>query len=141
MTAQELDAAVARGVMGWVKRKVWPGRAVQVWALPNSKGWGEWFVEDKGRCVDCGTEEPGWHPAARIDQAWLVIEKMRELGWTLSLGQAVKLLDPPIPGDGWIATFTRVRDQLTAMGMGCTAPEAICRAALDAGEDTCSNHP
>lgn len=102
----------------------------------SPKGW--WLAE-------IGTDHEGtdddnvkWQPlqgiAEAIEPAWRLIEDMKDRGWLISLNQCA---------DGWVATG---RYYVVSGGdwqnaglnsdivqeVGDTAPEAICRASLEA---------
>lgn len=64
-----------------------------------------------------------WRPSERIDHAWDVMKRMRDLGWTLWIGPSAD------NGPGWdvqIKRRTNAHLRVTAE----TAPLAICRAAM-----------
>lgn len=62
--------------------------------------------------------------SASISDAWRVVERMRELGFTYSLAENL---------DQYVANFWKLTCA-PQHGMGCAdgAPEAVCRAALHA---------
>ena len=73
------------------------------------------------------------HYSTRIDAAWLVVERMLELGWSPTLNIVADGTDPKwhvCLQRGWwdAAEFSH--------GYADTAPEAICRAALKALESS-----
>jgi hypothetical protein len=70
-----------------------------------------------GRCIcpDFSTE---------ISDAWMVVDKMKEDGWYIDIGNYRE----------WFVSFTRQPEDDSFAGSGETAPEAICRAALEALE-------
>jgi len=64
---------------------------------------------------------PGY--SANIGSAWRVVERMRELGWRLSLTD--------LAGD-WTAIFAHNGEKRMRTAAAPSAPVAICRAALEA---------
>ena len=96
--SRELDREVAEKVMGW--------------RIPET-----WLYSEMGHDGEVLREVPLY--SSSIEAAWLVMEKMREKGW--SFGCSCIPTD-----DTWIANFGSI--YISAP----TAPEAICRAALAA---------
>ena len=103
----EMDARVATDIMKWTAERK-PGLP-HLWLPPGH------FIS-------------GWQPSKDISAAWLVVEKMRELGWNLEIGVSFHdantyavccWKDPIYDDEHYIAD---------------TAPVAICRAALKAME-------
>lgn len=103
----ELNDAVALEVMGWKRLpQRFPGRAL---------------LQPPTRNDDLGEPVPGY--SAHIQNAWLVVEKMREKGCG-----ATVTVNPRGTYCAWFNTTYNQRH----VAAGDTAPEAICRAALAA---------
>jgi hypothetical protein len=62
-----------------------------------------------------------------IAAAWQVVEKMRECGWSVTIGQHIDL--------SWRCKFTDDETLIEIIAQGDTAPRAICLAALEAIEE------
>lgn len=104
---RELDALVARKVMGWM----------QSWS-PSGKC-EAWFErQDDGSMR--GKHDIGWNPSKSISAAWEVVEKITKKAEEEGGGPIVELTHD---GD-WHAKIGKLR------AMARTAPEAICKAAL-----------
>ena len=78
-------------------------------------------------------EVPHW--AELIEDAWLVVERMREIGWDVRIEHEAGVLQ------GWVefVNWEHIRDNnypLQAQESAATIPEAICRAALKALESS-----
>lgn len=77
----------------------------------------------------------GWTPYHTIDDAWVLVKRLRERGWQFTL------FDWGIPNAAgliWTASFAKLREDNRPGydGGGTTEMEAICEAALavlDAG--------
>lgn len=79
----DIDREVAEKVMGWVLYKVTVKDLTTVKPLSN-----EWCVPDektKGMVGEVIAYEDNFHPSTNISDAWLVVERMRELGYGLWL--------------------------------------------------------
>ena len=112
--ASEIDARVAEA-FGWriVQHKgATTVKPLRIWTAPDGEEMG---YEDTFR------------PSTDISTAWLVVEKMRERGYWLTLEQLVN------DEDSWGADFGNEYGE-SFPGIGLTAPLAICRAALQALE-------
>lgn len=104
---REMDALVAKKVMGYVTLRVQGG---EVW----SWGDGRWRLKT-------------WSPSTDIAAAWEVVARLNTLGIHLwAVGQ-----EDALPG--WQADFGR-NWQSAHQAWADTAPLAICRAALKAVE-------
>jgi len=79
-------------------------------------------------CVN-GIPIADFHPSKRIEQAWMVVEKMKVIhpDWQFELG------DNHHEGK-WYALFELPMTDHQYYGFADTAPMAICRAALKAKE-------
>lgn len=100
----DIDREVALEVMGWAK----PRAALALEAYRDAKG----------------SPVISWRPSTDIADAWLVVERMRELGFQFNFYDA----SPPACPH---ASFTIVGQQTAgADRFADTAPEAICKAAL-----------
>ena len=106
---RELDALVAEKVMGWKSYDRKDG--VREWCKPGEK------ISIVGTVVCLDRD---WDPSTSISDAWLVVEK---LDWDITLEYVVM--------HGWRAVIKRP-DLFEGFGQADTAPEAICRAALEA---------
>jgi len=143
MTDDELNAEVARRVMGWTLVEVDYESSVpsthQPYKLSNGYFGTKSQAENHEALERCGVEEVGdyWYdgkgfmdceqfnPTGSISAAWQVVEKMRELGWLFSL----EILED---GD-WRCIFARTEDDGSGFGtLADSAPRAIAVAALSA---------
>jgi len=69
---RELDALIAEKVMGW--------------EFHANAGWyepGMWETNTACRAAPCGVR--GWRPSTRIQDAWQVVEKLMEKGWSCNI--------------------------------------------------------
>jgi hypothetical protein len=130
----ELNAAVAREVMGW--RVVWvrgrdtgyfigghyPTRAAcqRDCAMRDDNLRPVPRFETSPGYTNGGPEE--WHPSTDIAAAWEVVEKMRSAGWSYMLRDE----------GGKHHAFFHLGFEAEAADADATAPLAICRAALAA---------
>ena len=115
---RELDALVAEKVMGWT---------LVTDIVKNCSG--QWFDSNGG-----GTRsEHGWHPDTSISDAWLVVEEMRKRGFGVNIvSPNVDTTSQPRPTD-WIVWVEREDGVSSVASWRCdSAPEALCRAALEA---------
>ena len=103
MTDDELNAEVARRVFGEAVRKT-----DSEWQVKGSR-YVPWYTPPKY--------------ATRIEDAWCVVEKMRELGYWFHLDSDVSYHGETL----WMANFT-AKELIRAE----TAPKAIVLAALSA---------
>lgn len=106
----ELDLLVGTKVMGWTHGN--PALAAELYT-------------NKHDLLCYGGDS--WKPSRKIDDAWLVVERMRELGWHPSVDDAQDLKN-------WTCTLAHMDGRFVHRG-AATAPEAICRAALAALEN------
>ena len=106
---RELDALVAEKVMGW---EYIPGFAATMAAPTWSQGENVYLETAK------------WHPSTSISDAFLVVEEMRKRGYSMEHSED--------PGEQCRVWF-QISDDVRTCGKGIadTAPEAICRAALE----------
>lgn len=107
--SRELDAQVAEKVMGWFKSRE-DGGVKHMW---------------RGRDLGLLEADGEWSPSTRIEDAWMVVEKMREIGWflTLRVGEEACHADfyrHPAEGVDGVSESAE------------SAPEAICLAAISA---------
>jgi hypothetical protein len=111
MTNAEMDRLLATEVMGW-------GFAGETYYKAISEG----HARSVHSCYS-------WKPSQKIDQAFMVVEKLREKSLWLSLSQ--------MPGKHprWRAIFVfggmAVGDRSMAIAVADTPAEAICRAAIE----------
>jgi hypothetical protein len=132
LTRRELDAAVAREVMGW---EVYPG-ADTPFNFPH-QGDHAWLDDPANYpfVTDCRpglifwaapkTDGKDWKPFADIAAAWQVVEKLRGKGWVMTLSVNHYQTEP------WDCRLF-LEERKREIAHGATAPEAICRAALAA---------
>ncbi len=104
----ELDALVAQKVMGWPQCT----KGIIGSSLPHC------FMTPDGRELRPGKD---WSPSTRIEHAWEVVERLQDLGWSVTT----------LSSTGNPEIRPRV---FTARAP--TAPHAICLAALQATEET-----
>lgn len=111
------DALVAEKVMGWHE---WRGDEDYDGQFPMFRSWDE-------RVYVYHTDGPGeWFiPSVGVRDAFCVIERMTELGWRVTVSQ--RTAPDVVP---WWVTFEQ-QGHVVLHGFGATAPEAICRAALE----------
>ena len=117
---REVDARVAREVMGWRPRLF--GDSPRLMKArpdldPNGLDW--WDAGSGGEVSNL------WSPSTDIAAAWQVVEAMRERGYTVSLQEMQR-------GE-WIAIFhngQEMREDFAA-----TPEAALCLAALAATRD------
>jgi len=93
MTDQELEAWVAEVVMGWTKRSIEGVTGLQptgvnvIWFTDfKSTGHPTWRINKEK--IDPRYDPPLWHPLSNYNQIFgpgMVVEKMRELGWVVSI--------------------------------------------------------
>lgn len=117
MDFRKLDALVAEKIMGWQVRWV----NVKRYPAPYPKC--KWGMGGWSNCPEFSHS---------MEDAWLVVEKMRAGGWHISICT-------PRPDSGVLVHMDDLKDrfQWTAVGHSVTAPLAICLAALKAqGVDT-----
>lgn len=98
-----LDAAVHTHVFGWIEA---PSGLVYV-------------HQETGKLADLRVP----HYSTDIAAAWLVVERMTSQGWWLEIDHG---------GVDWKITFYGLGDDPFPTERADTAPEAICRAALEA---------
>lgn len=118
--SKELDASVAEKVMGWVHN----GSCPEMLCRSDMDDWWTAPGDPKPTCGPCHNLPS--HYSTEIETAWLVVEQMRRRGFHL------ELLSPNawVEGKEWGVGFCK--DDVDAEAIGDTAPEAICRAALEA---------
>lgn len=131
---RELDARVAVEVMGWRLD-------------------GYWWVDADGKPIVASITENGWYPSQEIAAAWQVVERLRAEGWIVRVQEMPDGL-PLLAGAGWRGEeareihkravcmlypspaiqekYRRWAHQMAATAD--TAPEAICKAALEWAE-------
>jgi hypothetical protein len=108
MTDQELDRAVAEEVMGCRVQVSANGKLSEL-------GGGEERVYKDAQIPRFSTD---------IAAAWQVVEKMREYGWSVTIGQHIDL--------SWRCKFTNDEILIEVIARANTAPRAICETALEA---------
>jgi ABA sandwich protein len=112
--ASELDCEVAAKVFGWLYT-----------ATDGITNYGSPIWDEKDKYENCGD---GYkripHYSTDISAAFLVVEKMRERGYSLTLMQ--------LPELNWLASFYMTRTDNGTESGHATPSEAICKAALAA---------
>lgn len=114
----ELDALVAEKVMGW-KRLESPSGDYAPWEDDKGKRRNTWVAARSF----AGLLE--WSPSTDIAAAWEVVEKLNES----VLFVTVEL--KPGSGARALCQIIDISKQLRSIHYGESAPEAICRAALE----------
>ncbi len=117
MTAgREMDALVARRVMGWREGVMGVNAGFWVDADGKEMAWN----------IGCGA----WSPSTQIEEAWQVVERLGEQ-------RGLRLVLEDWRGDrslgveeGWCALLTLRDGHDTGQEIAPTAPLAICRIAL-----------
>lgn len=113
---RELDALVAERVMGWYLK----GRR---WIDPERREFAG-FTTEPQYDPNSDRDHPLWEPSSDMASAWEVVEKMRP-DW--------RFLFQETPGRRWRAVFSSHSERdLAKMEDADSAPEAICKAALQA---------
>jgi hypothetical protein len=110
LSTDELNASVAEKVMGWKKHtqhKVFYVKAEEV-SQP--------MLGMRQAVAD-------FRPAERIADAWLVVERMREIGWLCTID---------VYDSGIYSQFYRVGISKGTQEFSDSAPRAVCLAALKA---------
>ena len=123
------DALVAEKVMGWKERLI--GGAVKVWGVPADKD-----KSPEGNRWEAQFLVGVWKPSVSIAAVWLVVERMRSLGYRIYISEFT---------DGFYIKFVakgRNYDDTAWQEMQRKDVEAsICRAALKAiADDTTMTH-
>lgn len=113
MASDKLDVEVATKVMGW-KKKQRNGR--------------KFWEDQKGNArYSLGN----WWPSRALYQSWMVIERMRELGFEVSVCALDKKgAKEDESGSEWSCDFTG--NGIAVVQGGDRAQDAICRAAVEA---------
>lgn len=128
--AKDLAREVAEEVMGWrqIKTKastyggLVPHNHWYLAATPDPQGDGYWTHHKTADEYPRHSHSEHWHPDTDISDAWLVIEKMRERGYSYTLYEF----------DGkHYCRFTLTDEERGAIHTK-SAAESICRAALAA---------
>ena len=118
MSRNEMNARVATEVMGWEMH-------LGFWMVPR--------IPDEDPLEWHGLSSKHFNPMTENSDAWLVVEKMRELGWSIHLDDIGFHND--IEGE-WRVRFILYNDdgdeEPHAYGDGDTVMVAICNAALAA---------
>lgn len=119
MADHELDAAVAREVMGWTD----PLHIHEECEARHGRATRYWLVGQPSLCSLCkGRQLPRF--STDIAAAFEVVEAMNRF-WTLIKG-------PRKSRPGWIAEFWKGGDIWRGRAVHASLPRAICEAALDA---------
>ena len=128
---RELDALIAEKVMGWVCKTKWvegsgstclthfwykPGNDI----APDGEGHTQGMFPS-GRVSGNRVADIIPHYSTSIEDAWLVVEEMRDKGFNCCLG---------IVKEGVSATFTKLLSFKAYRPYGESMPHAICLAAL-----------
>lgn len=123
MTPAELDSWSATEVMGWIDH-------FDHYCITGSEPSGEGTVV----CKIMATKEttsfgPGWHPHTDLNQCFMVVERMRELGWygNLKWNKREGELDEP-----FVAVFFKKETGDLINAENINPATAICLAALKA---------
>ncbi len=119
LTRRELDAEIARRLFGEELHlvEVQPGR--KVWRV-----YAGIYTDGEPRYV------PALRYSTRIDYAWLVVERMRELGYARAM--ASWFVDEVCTGISGSSDYEPGLDELQIVFGADNLPELICRAALAA---------
>jgi len=117
---RELDALVAEKVMGWTVCRDASCGGCEATVLLMEDGWRVRAPLDQG-----GWPLGWWTPSTDIAAAWEVVEKLRVLGFNVSVSCAHGMRTWDVRG--WKADNTG-----RFIAHAETAPLAICLAALDA---------
>ena len=125
LTGRALDAAVAERVMGWLDGRV---SHPDKWAKTfdgRQRPWPIW-VDEAGRHIS----EDYFGPSTDIAAAWQVVEVMKAEGYVCDIGTSL----PDSNNGGKVSVFFWYPrgERAHAISLADTAPEAICRAALQA---------
>ena len=121
---RELDALIAEKVMGWAATHE---DELYIWFNDGVPGPPKRFCSD----IDYYRENPFfWSPSTQIADAWLVVEKLREMGAWISLGAK----DGAFNWDFRGIIREEQDDERRFIAHAATAPLAICLAALKAVE-------
>lgn len=102
---QRIDAMVAEKVMGWSSSLV---------------SFGLGYVDGNGMTVVRNAES--WEPTSDMNDAWLVVERMRELGWQVDMD----FYPDEKPG----CSLWKRGGQVDAYAEEDSMPLAICMASL-----------
>lgn len=135
--SENIDRAVALEVMGW-DLKSWDEDEVDFdvdsppdGAMLNGKVY-------RGDFYDNG-EESGWDlfrfaPSTDIADAWRVVERMFDMGFRFDLSESTYFGEDNNgpPQSAWLATFGELNGSLSGDSLRPRAPDAICKAALEA---------
>ena len=108
-----MDALVAEKVMGWERY--------------DRHGW--WLTNPAEHLDRALAVLPDYAFSTSWEGVGLVIERMRELGWVLTLQEWLEPEDDVLP---WVAEFHLIARDGESAADAPTAPEAVCRAALAA---------
>ncbi|MFA4834834.1 MAG: hypothetical protein WC749_02015 [Dehalococcoidia bacterium] len=113
LTDRELEEWVAEKVMGWI----W-SQEHEMWVLDSERdadGRLTFACPDELNWVNDDPDELGhqgpWHPDTDLNQAFMVVERMRELGWKVVMGNNLdrsyfadfRQLSYPVPMDNFYA--------------------------------------
>jgi hypothetical protein len=130
---RELDAVVAEKVMGWKRMSYHQTQPTNKYYMDRHELTSYWYDKD-GRevflaepsdCIDCGSDFPAWSPSARIDHAWMVVDKLAARQIEIEVRSAYDICRDQMI---WrTKTFSLRQVQAVAD----TAPHAICLAALE----------
>ena len=121
-----IDREVATELMGWTISDLGerPHSGNYHWIKPNTESDSPRFVTAYGN---------SFYPSTNISDAWLVVEKMRVLGWSITLRENTDA-SRPIPRNAipeWWCMFWRGQ-YIKIEAEAETAPRAISKAALSA---------
>ena len=113
----DIDRQVAEQVMGWKKGMY------TYYMNPDASAW----LDSEGNLAKFTWK---FNPSEKIEDAWLVVERMRELGYWW---------ESHYSDNGWFWMF--YNENINEESLSETAPPAICKAALQAvSEDIPSEH-
>jgi len=136
---KEMDALIAERLMGWrVEKKV------------GTDGTESWWIPQKVACI---IKAPWngmvfiWNPSTDAKAAWEVVEKLREMGWLVTVqvtpdGLMMPESKKPVPAYMATAAYIKGREStdpaeikkyisLRPYGSGATVSEAVCRMAVE----------
>ncbi len=133
ITYVEIVTALAEKVMGW--RIVPHGHFRSRWLKLSESDVGKTIIEMDSRLylLTAPNSAPNeWNPLASIADAWMVVERMYELGWSYEALRLNRKCRNPVVKFEPKAIFQRDLYPFTACAYEPTITRAICVAALKA---------
>jgi len=119
----DIDKRVATEIMGWAAFNSRFGENYNEWCVPDKK--------TKGMTGKVMCQQRDFNPSKNISDAFLVVERMRELGFYIRLRLSTN------SGD-WICQFINIKTECGDIEVHKLAPMAICLAALECFTDECT---